>query len=1701
MRKIVLVLMLLILVGNCYATNRYVSTTGNDNNSGLTPAVPYLTVNKATTTAINPGDTIICTAGTFNPGNLQLILRAGVSLKGVGNFTGGTRINLIFSVTGSNGFNNGAFQLASTIENTNGNQTISGIWFDGSNYACLSGFLVRARGNVTFSLCKFTNFGIDAINFNGKLGETTGTPPSVAFSANNSVLNCSFIDCNDRIKQAANSVSAGSICLAGQRNILFQFDTLSNATNTLGITHNGNLFGAVQGNNIGAKWLNCIFTKPPDTGNQFNFGIESWYDQGGCQYRNNTYTGGGNAIDIGYGGANKGDSTYSWLIRNNLFTNPALLTSSGTQPVLSIAVQLEPSKNVTPSCPCSSLPLNAEIGDAIIDSNYLKNIGTLCQITLNNFAGNFCDNIYINHNVGESMGYANNTYSGVFNFVIGLGTRIDSIFIDNNTIVGSHTGTITGGTATVGAPKAILILQPDVGAITDIYFRNNIALFGSGYGYLLFRGLNATNRVKSQNNITFQNASTNNPVTLLTAVGSGNFVVGKQYTIANIGTTNFVAQQGASSNTVGVVFTAIAAGTGTGSATAVITPLNFTNTGNLKVNPVFVNGSTPVDYHLATGSPGIGGGLNPPATYIGAYPAGSTNTAPTANAGIDQTIQLPINSVTLVGSGNDPDGTIVTYAWTKVSGTGGTITSPSSASTTITGLSAGTYQYKLTVTDNGGLQGSDNVVIIVSPANIPPTANAGTDQAIQLPISSTTLTGTGNDPDGTITAYAWTRISGPNTPAIVSPTTASTSVTGLIAGTYVFRLTVTDNQSLTGFDEVQVIVSASPNVAPTANAGIDQTIQLPVNSVNLVGSGNDPDGSIVSYLWTQIAGATATITSPATASTSVTGLNTTGIYQFKLTVTDNGGLTGSDNILITVTAANIPPTVNAGTDQSITLPTNSITFNGSASDPDGSISSHIWTKISGTGGTITTPSSYTSTVTGLSAGTYVFRLTATDNQSLTGFDEMTVIVNAALPVPPVANAGPDQVITIPTTSVTLSGSGTDADGTIVGYGWTKVSGGAATITNPSSASTTVTGLDAGIYLFQLAVLDNVGLTGLDTVQITVNKGAATLSYSAPSLTVTFNGLPQAPIIITNPVGLGTISTTFDGIGTTPSAANSYAIVSGLSNSNWNATPITGTFTINKQPVVIQVTNTIQQYDSTLKNVSSSTIPSGLSTIITGGPQRYKGTYAIHVVLNEANYTAPNVDTTLTITPGQTSVSWIPANLTYPTVTGVSQTNATSPKDGVYTYLPPIGTLLNAGATVPLQLNFVPSDTNIAPIIGLTRNISVNKGVTSITTSDTVQFADGSPKFISAIAGQSGTVLVTYSGSHTAPGDYPFIATFTSGNWTAPIVFGTLHILSNPASIFITNNTDRVYNNGLPINVTVTSLYPYSLTYDGSVTPPTTVNPNIEVIATIIDGIHIGADTVTMNIIKADPPYNWPTITPITNPTPLNSTQLSITSTIPISVVYNPISGTVLPAGTHTLAGRITPTDVSNYNIIDVTNTIVVNAGSAVINVSNTSQTFNNLPHPITVSTIPANLDSIAILYGVTPTPPTDAGSYLFTVRLINPNVTAIPVSGVLIIAQATPVLSWTVPLPIQFGTALSSVQLNATSNIAGTFSYNYPIGYLLPAGVTAVTATFIPTSSNYKTVTISVPINVYGTPFLNYFLSHGNTNYINLPGQTPNLQP
>jgi predicted esterase len=275
------------------------------------------------------------------------------------------------------------------------------------------------------------------------------------------------------------------------------------------------------------------------------------------------------------------------------------------------------------------------------------------------------------------------------------------------------------------------------------------------------------------------------------------------------------------------------------------------------------------------------------------------------------------------------------------------------------------------------------------------------------------------------------------------------------------------------------------NAAPIANAGNDTTIIVTPVSIHLNGAASyDPEGSALTYYWRLVSPATGVITNPTTVSPIFSSI-ASGNYKIELTVTDNVGKIGRDTINILIKIPNIPPVADAGSDFVYGLKTDSVMLNGSAShDPDGTGLKYKWKKLSGPSATLLNDSIAQPWITHLMAGNYSFSLTVTDDSLATAMDTVNFVANAL----PVANAGPDQTITLPLHTSTLNGSGSfDPDGNIVSYKWKIISGDSGmVITDAVSVQSAVNFSTAGQYLFELAVTDNYGEVSEDTVKFTIN---------------------------------------------------------------------------------------------------------------------------------------------------------------------------------------------------------------------------------------------------------------------------------------------------------------------------------------------------------------------------------------------------------------------------------------------------------------------------------------------------------------------------------------------------------------------------------------------------------------------------------------
>jgi len=466
----------------------------------------------------------------------------------------------------------------------------------------------------------------------------------------------------------------------------------------------------------------------------------------------------------------------------------------------------------------------------------------------------------------------------------------------------------------------------------------------------------------------------------------------------------------------------------------------------------------------------------------------TSNSAPVANAGPDQTGQVGTTLI-LDGSGSsDIDGNPLTYQWSiqsAPSGSTATLVNPTTVHPTLTLDVFGAYVVQLLVND--GLVNSAADTLAISTINTPPVADAGPDKSGQV---GTTVTLDGShsyDVDGNALTYQWSLTSKPatSTALLAMPTTPTPNLTLDKAGTYVAQLVVNDGIANSTPDTATISTVNSP---PVANAGPAQSGTAGM-VIHLDGSNSsDVDGNALTYQWSFAStppGSTALLQNATTVTPSFT-LDKPGTYIVQLLVND--GTVNSSPATTTITTLNSKPMANAGPAQSAPVGT-TVTLTGSASsDVDGDPLTFFWSLTAvptGSTATLSDPSAVQPTFGIDKAGTYTAQLIVNDGT----VDSAPVTVTiTTLNSKPVADAGPDQQVLTGVT-VQLDGSGSqDVDGNPLTYFWSLTAvptGSTATLSNNVLVNPTFVPDLAGTYVAQLIVNDGQVDSDPDTVTITV----------------------------------------------------------------------------------------------------------------------------------------------------------------------------------------------------------------------------------------------------------------------------------------------------------------------------------------------------------------------------------------------------------------------------------------------------------------------------------------------------------------------------------------------------------------------------------------------------------------------------------------
>jgi hypothetical protein len=302
------------------------------------------------------------------------------------------------------------------------------------------------------------------------------------------------------------------------------------------------------------------------------------------------------------------------------------------------------------------------------------------------------------------------------------------------------------------------------------------------------------------------------------------------------------------------------------------------------------------------------GGLQGQATCI--VNVSWQNLPPEANAGEDQQVSEGTSVILDATVSSDSDDGIATYQWSQVSGPAITLSDAGDPQPSFTtpdvGPQGASLVFRLTVSDQAGLQSEDECIVTVTWENQPPVAHAGTEQTVA---ENTTVTLDGSrstDTDDGLDTFLWSQVSGR---AITLSDPAAMRPAFMVPGDVtdgeqlIFRLTVTDMGGLQDDALCTITVDRSQpqdTTAPTIK------ISLPTNagsyiteeaSLDLSGSATD-DGGVVSVSW-QVGQGTIS-SADGTTAWSVKAISLPlGTSVICITAVDGAGNSASTSLTVT----------------------------------------------------------------------------------------------------------------------------------------------------------------------------------------------------------------------------------------------------------------------------------------------------------------------------------------------------------------------------------------------------------------------------------------------------------------------------------------------------------------------------------------------------------------------------------------------------------------------------------------------------------------------------------------------------------------------------------------------------------------------------------------------------------------------------------
>lgn len=493
-----------------------------------------------------------------------------------------------------------------------------------------------------------------------------------------------------------------------------------------------------------------------------------------------------------------------------------------------------------------------------------------------------------------------------------------------------------------------------------------------------------------------------------------------------------------------------------------------------------------------------------------------------------------------------------------------------------------------------------------------------------------------------------------------------------------------------------------------------------------------------------------------------------------------------------------------------------------------------------------------------------------------------------------------------------------------------------------------------------------------------------------------------------------------------------------------------------------------------------------------------GTHWINVLFNpdDPNYGNGSYYVSLTVQKAPTTITWSnPAPIVYPDPLLYGQLNATASVPGTLNYSPALGTQLPAG-THTLSVIFNPTDSAHYQVSSKNVSIVVEKKTPVITWNNpapiTYGTALGWTQYSATVnvgggffqfTPDHGTVLNAGAGQTLSVTYFP-----PSNNYNSVSKSVTIDVIK--ASPVVTWGVVSPITYGTALSSTqlnATTGVPGTFAYSpdaGAVLPAG--SHTLSMTFTPADAGNYSSVTLNrqFTVLRANAVLAWQTPAPITYGTPLSSVQLNATANTPGTLSYSHALGTVMPAGTHTLYAYFMADDQANY-LPGGQETVALEVvpAAAVINWAAPAAIGYGTALSAAQLNATANVPG-SFAYSHATGSVLTAGSHVLAATFTpqSSNYTTATSTVAIEVAKAAPVVTWNNPAGITYGTALSALQLNATTNVPGSFDYSPAAGSVLGAGTHTLSVTFTPTDgANHLPATATASISVAAaTPVISW---------------------